>query len=124
IGGNAVWPEWFTGLIDEVRVYDRALSATEVQTDMTRSVGTPDTTAPTAPTAFAKTGSTANTIATSWTASNDNVGVARYELFRDGISAGTATGTTFTFGSLVCGTSYLLGVQAVDGAGNTSTRTT
>ena len=27
IGGNGVWGEWFNGLIDEVRVYNRALSA-------------------------------------------------------------------------------------------------
>ena len=26
IGGNAVWPEWFAGQIDEVRVYNRALT--------------------------------------------------------------------------------------------------
>ena len=25
IGGNGVWPEWFNGVIDEVRVYNRAL---------------------------------------------------------------------------------------------------
>ena len=34
IGGNAIWGEWFAGLIDEVRVYNRALSATEIQQDM------------------------------------------------------------------------------------------
>ena len=34
IGGNAIWGEWFNGLIDEVRVYNRALSATEIQADM------------------------------------------------------------------------------------------
>ena len=34
IGGNAVWGEYFKGLIDEVRVYNRALSAGEIQTDM------------------------------------------------------------------------------------------
>jgi glucose/arabinose dehydrogenase len=39
IGGNAVWPEWFQGLIDEVRVYDRALSAAEIQTDMNTPIG-------------------------------------------------------------------------------------
>jgi hypothetical protein len=33
IGGNAVWPEWFRGVIDEVRVYDRALSAAEIARD-------------------------------------------------------------------------------------------
>ncbi len=31
--------EFFAGLIDELRVYNRALSATEIQTDMNTSVG-------------------------------------------------------------------------------------
>ena len=26
IGGNNIWSEWFDGLIDEVRVYGRALT--------------------------------------------------------------------------------------------------
>jgi hypothetical protein len=40
IGGNGTWSdEWFSGLIDEVRVYNRALAATEIQADMTRPVG-------------------------------------------------------------------------------------
>ena len=30
--------EWFAGLIDELRVYNRALSAAEVTADMTRPV--------------------------------------------------------------------------------------
>jgi hypothetical protein len=38
IGGNAVWGEYFTGLIDEVRVYNRALSATEIGADMNAAV--------------------------------------------------------------------------------------
>jgi glucose/arabinose dehydrogenase len=33
IGGNAIWPEFLRGVIDEVRVYDRALSATEIARD-------------------------------------------------------------------------------------------
>ena len=39
IGGNAIWSEWFRGLIDEVRVYSRALSAGEIQADMATPVG-------------------------------------------------------------------------------------
>ncbi|HWC29074.1 MAG TPA: LamG-like jellyroll fold domain-containing protein, partial [Dehalococcoidia bacterium] len=40
IGGNAVWGnEYFAGLIDEVRIYNRALSAAEVQSDMNTPVG-------------------------------------------------------------------------------------
>ena len=34
IGGNSIWPEWFNGQIDDVRIYNRALSAGEVQNDM------------------------------------------------------------------------------------------
>jgi hypothetical protein len=37
-GGNAVWTEWFAGRLDEIRVYDRALSPAEIQADMTRAV--------------------------------------------------------------------------------------
>jgi hypothetical protein len=38
IGGNAVWGEYFSGRIDEVRIYNRALSAAEIQADMNRPV--------------------------------------------------------------------------------------
>ena len=38
IGGNSLWGEWFRGRIDEVRIYNRALSATEIQTDMSTAV--------------------------------------------------------------------------------------
>ena len=34
IGGNSIWGEYFAGLIDEAHVYNRALSAAEVTTDM------------------------------------------------------------------------------------------
>src|SRR5581483_11675273 len=33
IGGNSIWGEYFKGLIDEVRIYNRALSPSEVQAD-------------------------------------------------------------------------------------------
>src|SRR5947208_750374 len=36
IGGNSVWPEWFQGLIDNVRLYNRALSANEIDRKSTR----------------------------------------------------------------------------------------
>lgn len=34
IGGDAIWGEHFSGLIDEVRVYNRALSASDIRNDM------------------------------------------------------------------------------------------
>ena len=41
IGGNSIWAEWFTGLIDEVRVYNRALSVGEIQADMNTAISQP-----------------------------------------------------------------------------------
>jgi hypothetical protein len=41
IGGNAVWGEYFAGLIDEIRIYNRALSQAEIQSDMDTSISAP-----------------------------------------------------------------------------------
>lgn len=38
IGGNSVWGEFFSGRIDEVRVYNRGLTASEIQSDMATPV--------------------------------------------------------------------------------------
>jgi ABC-type phosphate transport system substrate-binding protein len=38
IGGNAINGQYFRGLIDDVRIYNRALSATEIQADMNTPV--------------------------------------------------------------------------------------
>jgi PKD repeat protein len=69
IGGNTIWGEYFDGLIDEVRIYTRALSPSEIQTDMNAAVGAP---APTPDFSIAGTPST-RTVArggsTSYTAS-------------------------------------------------------
>ena len=39
IGGNNVWGEWFAGAIDEVRVYNRAISAAEIAADRDTPIG-------------------------------------------------------------------------------------
>ena len=46
IGGNAVWGEYFAGLIDEVRIYNRALDASAIQADMATPVVNPTTAVP------------------------------------------------------------------------------
>ena len=52
IGANITWGEYFAGLIDEVRIYNRALSAAEIQADMNTPIGpAPPTTAALATTA-------------------------------------------------------------------------
>jgi hypothetical protein len=81
IGGNTIWPEWFAGLIDEVRVYNRALTQTQIQADMNTPLGVVDTQPPSAPANLSASGSLSS-VSLSWSASTDNVGVARYDLYR------------------------------------------
>ena len=38
IGGNSLWGEYFQGRIDEVRIYNRALTTAEIQADMNTPV--------------------------------------------------------------------------------------
>ena len=46
IGGNNLWPEFFQGRIDEVRIYNRALTQSQIQSDMASPAAT-DTKDPT-----------------------------------------------------------------------------
>ncbi|WP_439676609.1 LamG-like jellyroll fold domain-containing protein [Embleya sp. MST-111070] len=38
IGGNTIWGEHFAGLIDDIRIYNRALTPTEITKDMTTPI--------------------------------------------------------------------------------------
>ncbi len=126
IGGNTIWNEWFDGSIDEIRVYDRALTANQIQDDMDDPVGSPaaDTTAPTVPGNVHTTASTATTVSLAWNASTDAVGVTEYGVYRDGTLVASPTGTSSTVTGLACGTSYTFAVDAADAAGNRSGQAT
>ena len=122
LGGNSRGSRWFEGQIDEVRIYNRALSSAELQTDATTPISPPpaDAQPPTAPSGLAITGQTTSSITLSWNASSDNVAVAGYGRYRGGVLVNGAEGTTHTYSDLACGTSYTLGVDAYDAAGNRS----
>ncbi len=122
IGGNAIWGEWFTGQIDEVRVYNRALTASEVVTDST-TAGTADTVPPSVPSGLTAAGGVAS-VALNWNASTDNVATPTYEVHRSSVSgfsptaatriASGVTTTSYTDGSRPAGT-YYYKVIASDG---------
>jgi hypothetical protein len=38
LGGNAIWNEWFAGTMDDVRIYNRALTPAQIQADMAAPV--------------------------------------------------------------------------------------
>jgi glucose/arabinose dehydrogenase/fibronectin type 3 domain-containing protein len=129
IGGNSPYGEYFRGVIDEAQVYNRALSATEVQNVMTHPLvpPMPDTTPPTAPTALIASPVGANQINLSWSASTDNVAVTGYTVescqgtgCSEFTQVGTATGATFSSTDLAASTTYSFRVRATDAAGNVS----
>jgi hypothetical protein len=39
IGGDSIFGQYFAGTIDEVRIYNTALTQTQIQTDMTTAIG-------------------------------------------------------------------------------------
>src|SRR5262249_33810587 len=43
IGGDSIFGQFFAGVIDEVRIYNVALSATQIQSDMQAAIGDSDT---------------------------------------------------------------------------------
>jgi chitodextrinase len=93
---------------------------TAVSPTVTVNATQSDTTPPTDPGSLRATSIAQTSVATTWTPSTDNVAVAYYQLFRDGVSVATTSGTSFTFTGLSCGSGYRLAVAAVDTAGNAS----
>jgi glucose/arabinose dehydrogenase len=128
IGGNAVWSEFFAGLIDDLRLYNRALSATEIQADMATPVGPPPPpdSQPPGPPGTLVAGGGPNSVSLTWAAASDNVAVTRYNVHRSttaGFTPSAAnriaqpTGTSYLDGGLLPGT-YYYRVTAEDAAGN------
>ncbi|MFC5287376.1 fibronectin type III domain-containing protein [Actinokineospora guangxiensis] len=82
--------------------------------------GAPDTEAPTAPGAPTAGDITQNSIALSWPASTDNVGVTGYDVLSGGEVVTSVEGTSAVVDGLSAGTEYSFTVVARDAAGNTS----
>jgi hypothetical protein len=121
----------FKGRIDDVRIYNRALTLAEIQADMSAPVGgapPPDTTAPTvaitAPTSGSTYASNTAPLTLAGTATDD-VGVAQVTWSSDRGGSGAATGTTSWSapGIALQPGANVLTVTARDGAGNPGTRT-
>ncbi|MGI8665034.1 MAG: CARDB domain-containing protein [Jatrophihabitans sp.] len=103
---------WSAGQLSEFEIYGPAAG---------------DTQAPTAPSNLAYT-QPSGTIALTWTASTDNVGVTGYNVYRNSALLTTVTGTSYTDSTAGTGTvSYYVTARDaagnVSGASNTVTRT-
>jgi hypothetical protein len=85
----------------------------------------PDTQAPSVPGQPAAGTVTSSSVALSWAASTDNVGVTAYDVYRSSAGGaatlvGSPSGTSFTATGLAASTAYTFTVRARDAAGNAS----
>ncbi len=65
-------------------------------------------------------GFTQTSFTMSWGPATDNVGVTGYAVYLDGARIATTTATSYTYTGLTCGTTYTVGLEALDAAGNAS----
>ena len=121
IGGDSIYGQYFAGLIDNVRVYNVALTATQIQTDQGNPVS-----GPTAPGTLTANGISAEEVDLAWGASTDNVGsVTGYRVERcqgagctNFTQIATPTGTSYQDTGVTANNTYNYRVRAVDSGGN------
>ena len=115
IGGDSIYGQYFAGTIDQVRIYNGALTAAQITSDMNAAI----TTQPTAPTNLTASTVSQGQINLSWTASTDTVPVT-YEVYRENpgstsyAQVGTTTGTTYSDTGLTASSTYSYEVRADD----------
>jgi glucose/arabinose dehydrogenase/chitodextrinase len=129
LGSDALYGQYFQGRIDEVRIYNVALTQAQIQADMAAPITPtgPDGQPPTAPSGLGASAVSASQINLSWTASSDNVGVTGYRVERcqgasctNFVEVAQPSGTTYSDVGLLASTAYRYQVRAVDAAGNLS----
>ena len=106
----------------EVEAYDAAGNRSAPASVVGATAPCADTQPPTVPTNVVATSRTSTSIAISWSAASDNVGVTGYGVYRGGTRVGTTGSTTWIFSGLSCNSNYTIGVDAQDAAGNRSTQ--
>lgn len=79
-----------------------------------------DTIAPSIPANLTSSNVTHSSVDLAWTASVDNIGVAGYDVYRNGSKIASTAGTTYTAVGLSDGTTYSFTIKAKDASNNIS----
>ena len=106
-----------SGTAPRVLIGSRASGGSAVA-DAVRLVETHDLVAPAA--VQASTSATPDSLAFSWPASHDNIGVGAYQLWVDRQRVYEGDALAYTTSALPCGSSHLISLRTVDLAGNRS----
>ena len=131
IGGDSLFGQYFAGVIDEVRIYNVALTAAQIQSDMTTPIGAPvaaappvsnaDTVAPTVALSSPAAGALVGGTVTMTASASDNVGVTSVTFLVDGTAIGSDTAPPYSISwntAAFAAGSHTLQAQARDAAGN------
>ena len=103
-----------------VDAYDAARNRSAVASVLAASSPCRDTAAPSAPAGLHQSGWSTNGAGVEWSPASDNVGVAGYTVYRDGVPVATTQQNTAWVGNLVCGAGHSVAIDAYDAAGNHS----
>lgn len=103
-----------------IKAFDRSDNVSVASEPVGGAVAVPDTNAPSIPADLAATALSSSSLLVTWCASTDNVAVAGYTLYRDGINIATTAGTNWTDSGLAPSASFPYTVTAFDAAGNAS----
>jgi chitodextrinase len=126
LGTTTALSKTLTGLTPDtaytftVRARDAAANWSDLSSPLAVSTP-PDTTAPSVPAGLNASVVSVSSLTLKWTVATDDVRVTGYEVFRDGISVGTATAASRNITGLTPDTAYTFTVRARDAAANWST---
>ena len=83
-----------------------------------------DIDAPSIPTNVIFTNKSQNSVSLSWTASTDNIGIAVYEIFKNGVKIDESLNNQYVVSGLTMQTQYSFSITAKDAGGNSSSQST
>jgi chitodextrinase len=126
IVGNVSAPGFVDTNLSPSTTYDYTVEAEDAagnssgQSAVTSATTQPDTTPPTSPAPLNIEATNESSVLLSWATSTDNVALAGYSVYRDGVAVKMTQATSYTDMGLAAATTYEYEVVAVDTAGNVS----
>jgi hypothetical protein len=105
---------------DNIRKAAKAVVFNNLSTWYIGAYDVPDTQAPTIPTGLTSSNVQQTSLTLSWTAATDNIGVAGYYVYQNGVQVSFVSSRSVVITGLSAATSYAFTVKARDAAGNIS----
>ena len=106
-----------------VVAFDRAGNRSPRAETITSTAACPDTRPPTPPTGMSQAATSGDAVVLVWNPSSDDVGVVGYGVYRGGLLVASSPEPAVTLSGLTCASTYAYEIDAVDAAGNRSSRT-